>query len=278
MKRSLHVTNTAKNGSHLSFVPASQISTGPDRFATDHTGSEWTRSCIEKICECDRAIAFESTQKLLAVLLSSAASGADAGCDALRPFWVMEAMQRCLNILKLMLMKQQRMAPSHYEHVATGREFAVAAHLAGCYQSIADAPERQPTSCSFVLRSVVDDLVALFGPAVGTIELEADIDCLMLPAFQTRALVLAASDLVMTSLLRGFIERNRGQITVALRVASRNCACLTVADDGNRCETDSGSVPPGIAHDLAGLLASSVVLQTGNPRGTTAKITFPLHI
>jgi two-component sensor histidine kinase len=214
---------------------------------------------------------------LLAALLSSAGHRIDTGCSTLRPLWAMEAIQRSLNFLKLSLIREARVAALPDEHATTVTALTLATHLASLYQSIANASVRQMVSCSPVLRSLVEDLVALFGPDTGTVGVETDIESITLPAFQWRALILAASDLVMSSLLYSSHERGHGHLTVELYIVAPNLACLTVGDDtnlANRIAGDEG----GVADEMAGLLASSVARQHFGPCGTMRKITFPVNI
>jgi two-component sensor histidine kinase len=63
-----------------------------------------------------------------------------------------------------------------------------------------------------VLREIVRDLVTLFGPTAGDIELHLNIERVALAAYRRRALVLAASELVINALLHAFKGRSGGLI------------------------------------------------------------------
>jgi hypothetical protein len=236
--------------------------------------SVWTKSRFEQICDCDSPVVSKSTERLLAVLLSSAGLCIETGRRTLEPLWAMEAIHRSLNFVKLSLIRQRRGTALPDEHPATTSALTLATHLAGHYKSIADVSERQIVSCSPVVRLVVTDLIALFGPDSGTVEVETDIKCISLPAFQRRALILSASDLVMNSPLLPFNEGELARLTVELHVVGPDLACLTVGDDRNLPIDWFVSYDGGTADDMAGLLAPSVVRQHSGPCGTVATITF----
>lgn len=66
-------------------------------------------------------------------------------------------------------------------------------------------------------------------------ELRTDVERLARPAFQRRALVLAASELVVNALSHAFGSRRQGRHVVSFRMVSRRRARLVVADDGAGC-------------------------------------------
>jgi len=233
---------------------------------------------FEYACNFVPAIS-KTTERLLTVLFTAGENHAGIGCDTLRPLWATEAVGRNCNFLRLSLLRQLRAKPEADDSLATDKQFALATRLADLYRQIANVPERRKVPCSQALCSTADYLVALFEPSVGSIDLETEIEPIVLPAFQRRALVLAATDLIMRSLLKVNEEPQQMQMVVALRTVGTRHAYIAVSDDATPFHTAStAGRQDGIADDMASLLTSEVVYQPFNERGVTAKITFPLHV
>ncbi len=232
---------------------------------------------LQQMIEYHQAITSRPMVKLLEVLLQSCVVGGTKGCDALRPLWAEEAMHRAHNLLKLVFLLEQRRPQQAYDFFTGCIELNLAKELGNHYRSLAIGAERQVTACSSVLREVVGDLVALFGPTAGPIELHTDIQRVALPAYQRRALVLATSELVMNALLHAFKRRPEGRLTVELRLLSSQYARLSVSDDGIGCHSGPGDDPCGVAASLADLLGSMLIRRSNYPHGTIAEITFPLN-
>jgi two-component sensor histidine kinase len=155
-------------------------------------------------------------------------------------------------------------------------EFNLSVNLAGLYRSLVAPPEGDVVPCSTVLREVVSNLVALFGPAVGAVDLRTDIARIALPGYKRRALVLAASELVINALSHAFKGRHNGRIIVALQMVDCECARLIVADDGVGCAADLASAGCGVAGGLADVLEAALFYRRWNGGGTVADITFPV--
>jgi two-component sensor histidine kinase len=215
--------------------------------------------------------------KLLGVLLQSCVVGGNEGCETRRPLWAEERIHRAHNLLKLVLLLEQRPPQQAYDLFTSRIELSLAEELGNHYRSLAIGPERQVAPCSSVLREVVGDLVALFGPTTGPIELHTDIERVALPAYQRRALVLVASELVMNALLHAFKRRPEGRLTVELHRLGLQYARLRVVDDGIGCHSGLGNDLCGVAAGLADLLGSILIGRSNYPHGTIAEITFPLN-
>jgi two-component sensor histidine kinase len=128
--------------------------------------------------------------------------------------------------------------------------------------------------CSHILRSVVANLVELFG-STREVQLRSAIEAVSLPAYRRRALVLAASELVINALRHAFKGRREGQIVVVLRILSDRHARFIVADDGIGCHLDPVEAERGVAGGLASLLESDLVYAPYSAAGTVSEITFP---
>jgi two-component sensor histidine kinase len=234
------------------------------------------RSRFRRMYECDTAIVSQPLGELLTVLLQSAVLGVESGCEVLRPLWAEEAMHRSYNILKLVALLQRRIRRGRRDDVTHHIERSIAVHLAALYRSLVTGSDRNIVFCSAVLRGVVSDLVALFGSVSGDVKLRTNIEHIALPEFQRRALVLAASELVMNALLHAFKGRGHGRLQVELCLVDSRTARLTVTDDGVGCRIDPVEAERGVAGSLAGLLGSSLAYRPCLRNGTTAEITFGL--
>jgi two-component sensor histidine kinase len=214
--------------------------------------------------------------KLLTILLQHNLFKGGPSCAVLRPLWMEELMHRSYNSVRLASLLIQRVPLKPFDHLSQDIELALAKDLAELYLTLASPPDRQLVACSPLLREFVVDLVSLFGPAVGMVELTTEIERVSLPSFQRRALVLAANELVMNALLHAFHGGRGGRLAVKLRRFTAQHACLTVSDNGIGYDGDPFAVKCGVAGSLAGLLASSLVYRRGNCGGTIAQIAFAL--
>jgi two-component sensor histidine kinase len=235
-------------------------------------------SRIEQIA-CTAAGISAQRVKLLGVLLSSASPALCGGRPVLRPIWAAEALHRAYNIVRLVA-RLERRTPSHDEQAARlDFENRLGDELASIFDSLAIAGDEELRHCSTSLRDVARNLIELFGPAVGDIILASSVDRLALPAFQHRALILAASELIMNTLLHAFNGRAAGRVTLELARLNQGMARLTVADDGNY---PSGAAPRGparcsVTNYLADLLQSEPVYRSGTGGGMIAQIDIPIQ-
>jgi hypothetical protein len=188
--------------------------------------------------------------RLLDVLLAGCA---DLGCGrrVLRPLWAEEAIHRADNLIRLV--------------AARGRgdvaavDDALAWDLAAIFRSLQTESEDAELPCSRILRNVVGDLAALFGSVAGDIILNTNIERVSLPAYKRRALVLAATELVINALLQAFRGRRQGRIEVSLTSLGPALACLRVSDDGIGFSAKPSDYCGGIAARLADLLETDLV-------------------
>jgi two-component sensor histidine kinase len=113
-------------------------------------------------------------------------------------------------------------------------------------------------ACASDVRDTARDLVDLFGPAFGDIELDCKIERLALHRDERRALVLLTYELVANSLLHAFAGRDRGWIRVRLRGVCTGSVHLCIEDDGIGLTTETpnqNGVAYMLAHRLGGTLS-----------------------
>jgi len=214
---------------------------------------------------------------MLGVLLDAAHRSHSGGRAVLRPLWAEEAMHRACNILHLVTQLHQMTGPRLQDDVAFRLESGLATDLAALFRALDIRQDDEELPCSHVLRGVVRNLVALFGSGVARIVIRTDIERLSLPAYKRRALVLAASELVINALRHGFAGRRDGRIEVTLRLVGTARACLTVTDDGVGFRKSRPSRQFGIAGGLADLLEADLVYRQVGIAGTHAEIVFPTY-
>ena len=216
--------------------------------------------------------------RLLGILLAAATPASAGGRAELRPVWANEAIHRAYNMVRLVGRLDRRMPRHDQQSPAPDFETRLAVRLAATFDQLAITHDGEPRPCSVPLRNVARDLVELFGPGVGEISVATHVDRLTLPAFQHRALILLASELVTNCLLHAFNVRRSGRIELQLIRHHGGAARLTVADGGNYACPDIGRVDGrcGVAEYLADLLASRLVYRPAVGAGTVADIDIPV--
>jgi hypothetical protein len=212
---------------------------------------------------------------ILGILLEAALG--DKHCDhpVLQPLWANEAMQRAYSMVRLVAALERGVPPQGCHPLALAAEVRLAQELAASFRPIVVAGGETSVPCSQGLGAVVRNLIELFGPAIGRIQVRTSIEPIKLPAFRQRALILAASELVINALCHAFAFRRHGHIIVSLHHMGTTEARLCVVDDG-RGMPQCRSQPCGIAFDLASLLGSDLIYRPGEGVGTRAEVTFPI--
>ena len=216
--------------------------------------------------------------KLLGILLASATPALCGGRPMLRPIWAAEALHRAYSMVRLVA-RLERRSPSHDEpSERLDFEVRLGVELASIFNSLAIARDEELRSCSASLRDVARNLIELFGPAVGDITLVTAVDRLTLPAFQHRALILIASELIMNTLLHAFNGRCAGLVTLELALRSVDTARLAVTDDGNYPLGSASQRPKrcSVVNYLADLLQSEPVYRSASGGGMIAEIYVPI--
>jgi two-component sensor histidine kinase len=235
-------------------------------------------SQFEQIASAATSISIQRV-KLLGILLAAASPALWGGPPVLRPIWATEAMHRAHNIVRLVARLEQRVPRCNEPSEEQDFETKVGVELASMFDSLAIDRDLDPRACSWSIRDVARNLIELFGPGVGHIDLTTSVERLALPAFQHRALILMASELITNSLLHAFENRSTGCMTLRLDRPHRGLARLTVTDDGRGL---SGSAPHrpaacSVISDLAHLLQSELTYRPAAGGGTIAEIDIPLQ-
>jgi len=215
--------------------------------------------------------------KIVGVLLDAARPSRCGGCDVLRPLWTEEAMQRACSVLHLAAQLDQSVGARASDNVNPQSERRWANDLAALYRALDIERDEEVLPCFFVLQGVVRNLVALFGSGAGRVIIRTHIEHVSLPAYKRRALVLAASELVINVLRHGFVDRSGGQIDVTLQTYGTAHLRLTVIDNGCGLPADYATGQGGIAATLADLLEAALVYHRFGTAGTFAEIVLPAH-
>lgn len=191
------------------------------------------------------------------------------------PLWNEEAMHRAYRMLQLLLRLQAQQQDGAYDWRA---EYVLAMHLAADFRSLLATAESLPVACSVLLRSVVRNIIALFGPAAGDIELKTSIQRISLPGYRRRALVLAASELVVNALSHAFAGRADGRIDVCLQSLDESRACLRVIDNGTGAFEGNIDTSTSLAGRLGRIFGGCLTYPRDRAEVTTAEIVFPLRL
>jgi hypothetical protein len=195
----------------------------------------------------------------------------DARCH--HPVWVNETLERTWLTVQLLLLLDQR-SRSGWPHLpSVSIEQQIAQRLAEIFRVLNNFVDQRIQTHSDLLRCMARDLVELFGPNIGDLDIRLNIERRRLPELQWHALILAAAHLIMRALLNGFRHRSGGAITVSLCAIGPHCVRLTIADDGcdalARRDSNEASVLNGLTH----LMNASLVQRRGTQNGSVAQIT-----
>ncbi len=214
--------------------------------------------------------------ELLGLLVAAADPRVYGGCAVLRPLWANEAMHRAWTMARLAL-RLDACDGGSGGALGAQIECRVAEALACSYAALEIRHDPAVLPCSELLRELVSNLVELFGPIAGRVQLQTAIARVALPAFKRRALLLAASELVVNAITHAFHGRAGGEIIVTLESLGRGHARLAVADNGSGVAATAAAAGAGasILCDLANLLESTLVYRSAPGGGAWAQIAFP---
>jgi two-component sensor histidine kinase len=227
-------------------------------------------SSFETLAASSERLARSSGDVFGALLASTYPQSVSIGW-APRPLWNEEAIHRAYRMLQLLLrLRERRHGNEHAWHA----DYALAMQLGADIRSLSGTAEHRPVPCSAVLCSVVCSLSSLFGQAAGGIDLRTSIERVSLPAYRRRALVLAASELVVNALSHAFNGCAGGRIDVCLQRVTGGCARLRVADDGAGYFEDHAETSASLAGRLGKLLEGRLVYRRDRAWATTAEIVF----
>ncbi len=201
---------------------------------------------------------------LLGTLLQASDPTVAIGAPEWRPVWASEALHRAYSLARLVA-RLDAAQPMPGRLVAM-LEARLARDLADAYDQLA-ITDRRPLPCSPLLRSVVRNLVELFGSTVGGISLTTTVEHLSLPLLSRRAVVLAANEMTINALLHAFINRSGGELSIALTANDTGCVRLIATDSGigthGRRAGACGSILADFAEALDGCLTSATTRMGG---------------
>jgi hypothetical protein len=220
----------------------------------------------------------QSRFNALGLLVASASSTACGGHNTLRPLWANEALHRASNFIRLMEKLEANAPPTAEPISKSDAENGLVLLLAAGFGSLYINDDTEPRLCSEQIADINRTLIELFGPAVGDVIFESQVDHLVLPAYAHRALILLAVERVTNCLLHGFRKQQTGRITLDLRVLSLATASLTITDNGEAlCDRHSHDMRfrSRVSDDLADLLQTKLTCSRDAAGGTIATITFP---
>jgi hypothetical protein len=214
---------------------------------------------------------------LLGLLLQAVYAADNIGHPALMPLWAEEGMHRAYAMLRLLDRRAERDRGRVTGGFTARVECALARSLASAYRSLATAKEDEIVPCSALLREVVLNLGALFAGGSGII-VRTVIERLHLPAYKRRALVLAASELLVNTLTHAFNgSSHEGRIEVSLRLRDDKRACLRVADNGAGFGLGRPNTAVSVAGGLAGLVEADLAYYRTAEWTTVAEIVLPVE-
>jgi two-component sensor histidine kinase len=182
-------------------------------------------------------------------------------------------MHRAYGFLRLADARAGQRDLTRTNPMAADQECVIARDLAARFDELEVAEDRAAQPCAAVLRDVVTGVGALFGRSAG-VAVATEIQAMSLPSYKRRALVLAANELVVNSLLHAFPGRGAGVIEVSLTVHGTELASLRVADDGIGLADARPNLDCGVAASLAGLLEADLTYERRDG-WTIAEIAFP---
>ena len=169
--------------------------------------------------------------------------------------WAQEAVHRAYATVKLFLRLHERQTViDRFTHTIERR---LASDIGRIFRSLHLDHVPNATACGSDVRDIARDLVALFGPALGDIVLDCNIERVALPPDERRALVLLTHELVANALLHAFDGRRRGWIVVRLRRVCSDSIHLCVEDDGIGLPVE-GPNQSGVAYMLAHRLGAAI--------------------
>ena len=211
-------------------------------------------------------------EQVVGKLLSVASPGDADGNPALRPLWAEEAMHRAYNMIQLCssLYREQ----SHPAYFSAGAELFLAQSIADNIDALKIDCSLRPVACSRIVRDIAGDLVELFGPAVGNVEMTSAIETLYLPCLERRALALLVSELVVNSLIHAFTRSRCNRIQVTLRPSQAGRARLRVEDSGiGFAQAELNET--GVGASLAAVLGGRLLVSRTSARATRVELDFP---
>jgi two-component sensor histidine kinase len=153
--------------------------------------------------------------------------------------------------------------------------------LVSAYRSLDGMDGAHLDSCEQELKEIASGLVEIFGHTVGSLVLSLELQPVPLTGEARRALLLAASELVVNTLRHAFTGRQTGIIEITLcHVPAHHEGTLIVADDGvglGDGAANGTGLGRTIVCELAGVLGGEVFWRPSlHLGGTEAVLNFPV--
>lgn len=194
------------------------------------------------------------------------------GRSFLRPLWADEAMNRASDSLQLVLMLE-RSAWQDPRHIGASLELELARKLAGIFHSLQLTPESAKLPATDALKGVLCGMAGLFGPAIGTVELDLSLTPIRLAPYRRRALVLVAAEIMTKALL--WSVRTELRVRAVLDFTADRQLRLLVEHDGFLPEAISDNRSSDIVSGLAALLEAELVYRRSQRGGTAIELLLP---
>jgi two-component system, sensor histidine kinase PdtaS len=196
--------------------------------------------------------------------------------------WAEEEMHRAASLQHLAADLERLLHGGGFDRNNRVRTIRRAQALMAAYQNLDLSGGSGQRSCAEDLRDIAGGLVETFGHTVGAFVLSLELQPLLLAGEVRRALLLAASALVVNALRHAFVGRQTGIVQIRLcHDRMHQKGVLFVADDG----VDPDDLPAGcglgrgIVRELADVLEGDVIWRRSLLLGgTEAMLRFPVPI
>lgn len=196
--------------------------------------------------------------------------------------WAEEAMHRAASLQHLAVDLERLLDSGGIDWNNRVRTIRRARALMVVYQNLDLSRDAGPRSCAQDLRDIASGLAETFGHTVGAFVLSLELEPLLLAGEVRRALLLAASALVVNALRHAFVGRQTGIVQIRLfHDRMHQKGVLFVADDGGGPDDLPAGCGLGraIVCDLADVLEGDVIWrQSLLLGGTEAMLRFPVAI
>jgi two-component sensor histidine kinase len=197
--------------------------------------------------------------------------------------WAEEEMHRAASLKHLAIDLERLLDSEDIDWSSRLRTIRRAKALMAAYQNLDLSRDSGPRSCAQDLRDIAGGLVEIFGHTVGTFVLSLELQPLLLAGEVRRALLLAASELVVNALRHAFVGRQTGIIQIRLcHDRTHQKGVLFVADDGlgpDDLAAAGWDLGRAIVRELADVLEGDIIWrQSLLLGGTEAMLRFPVPI
>jgi two-component sensor histidine kinase len=153
-------------------------------------------------------------------------------------------------------------------------ELLLAQSLANNISSLSVNYPPRCVACTRIVGDIASDLVELFGPTAGGVEIVMAIEPVYLPSLKRRALALLVTELVANALIHAFASSQHNRIQVTLRGSRSGIATLYVEDNGIGFAQEELN-ETGVGASLAALLQGRLMVSRTAARTTSIGLDFP---